>query len=71
MVQDRKKLRPGVIGGTDGTFVFASEMCGLDAVIPHRDKTGDIQPMHLDTAIVRPERQTVELVSQTDPLLAN
>jgi glutamate synthase domain-containing protein 1 len=71
MVQDRKKLRPGVIGGTDGTFVFASEMCGLDAVLPHRDKTGDIQPMHLDTAIVRPERQTVELVSQTDPLLAN
>lgn len=71
MVQDRKKLRPGVIGGHDGTFVFASEMCGLDAVIPQRDKSRDIQPMHRDTAIVRPERQRVELARQTDALLAN
>lgn len=71
MVQDRKKLRPGVIGGMDGTYVFASEMCGLDAVIPQRDPTRDFQPMHLDTAIVRPQRRKVELVRQTDPLLAN
>ena len=71
MVQDRKKLRPGVIGGVDGTFVFSSEVCGLDAVIPDRDKTGDFQPMHLDTAFVGPERQQVALVSQTEPLLAN
>ena len=71
MVQDRKKLRPGVIGGMDGTFVFASEMCGLDAVIPQRDPTRDFQPMHLDTAFVRPDRRKVELVRQTDPLLAN
>jgi hypothetical protein len=71
MVQDRKKLRPGVIGGMDGTFVFASEMCGLDAVIPQRDKTTDLQPMHLDTAIVRPDRSGVAVVRQTDPLLAN
>jgi len=71
MVQDRKKLRPGVIGGENGTFVFASEMCGLDAVIPHRDKSRDLQPMHLDTAIVRPDRSEVEVVRQTDPLLAN
>jgi len=71
MVQDRKKLRPGVIGGGDGTYVFASEMCGLDAVIPRRDKTRDLQPMHLDTAIVRPNRNEVEVVRQTDPLLAN
>ncbi len=71
MVQDRKKLRPGVIGGDNGTFVFASEMCGLDAVIPDRDKSGDFQPMHLDTAIVRPDREGVEVVSQMDPILAN
>lgn len=71
MVQDRKKLRPGVIGGIDGTYVFASEMCGLDAVIPQRDPTRDFQPMHLDTAIVRPDRRGVELMRQTDPLLAN
>jgi hypothetical protein len=71
MVQDRKKLRPGVIGGVDGTFVFSSEICGLDAVIPHRDKREDFQPMHLDTAIVGPRRHKVERVCQTDPLLAN
>ena len=71
MVQDRKKLRPGVIGAVDGTYVFSSEMCGLDAVIPLRDKSRDFQPMHLDTAIVRPSRRCVDLVSQADPLLAN
>lgn len=71
MVQDRKKLRPGVIGGNDGTFVFASEMCGLDAVIPNRDRRQDFQPMHMDTAFVRPSRRKVEIVRQTDPLLAN
>jgi hypothetical protein len=71
MVQDRKKLRPGVIGGVDGTFVFSSEMCGLDAVIPQRDQSLDFQPMHLDTAIVRPVRHRVELFRQTDALLAN
>ena len=71
MVQDRKKLRPGVVGGVDGTFVFASEICGLDAVIPQRDKCLDFQPMHLDTAIVDPGRQKVSVLRQTDPLLAN
>jgi len=71
MVQDRKKLRPGVIGGVDGTFVFSSEICGLDAVIPHRDKRTDFQPMHLDTAIVGPRRHKVERVCQNDSVLAN
>ena len=52
----------GVIGGVDGTFGFASEVCGLDAVIPQRDKHFDFQPMHLDTAIVRPDCRTVEVV---------
>jgi hypothetical protein len=71
MVQDRKKLRPGVIGGGDGIFVFSSEICGLDAVVPDRDKSLDFQPMHLDTAIVGPERKKVTITRQTDPLLAN
>ncbi len=68
MVQDRKKLRPGVVGGRDGMFAFSSEICGLDAVIPDRDKTKDIQPMHLDTAIVSPERQEVNICRQTEAL---
>ncbi|MBC8440151.1 MAG: glutamate synthase [Deltaproteobacteria bacterium] len=68
MVQDRKKLRPGVVGGKPGMFGFSSEICGLDAVIPDRDKTKDIQPMYIDTAIVSPERQEVKICRQTASL---
>jgi glutamate synthase domain-containing protein 1 len=68
MVQDRKKLRPGVVGGKPGMYAFSSEICGLDAAIPYRDKSKDFQPMHLDTAIVGPDRKEVNICSQTDPL---
>ena len=68
MVQDRKKLRPGVVGGKLGMFGFSSEICGLDAVIPDRDKTKDIQPMHIDTAIVGPDCQEVKICRQTASL---
>jgi glutamate synthase domain-containing protein 1 len=68
MVQDRKKLRPGVVGGRPGMYAFSSEICGLDAAIPFRDKARDFQPMHLDTAVVGPDRQEVQICSQTDPL---
>jgi len=68
MVQDRKKLRPGVVGGKPGVFAFSSEICGLDAPIPLRDKSRDFQPMYLDTAVVGPDRQEVRICSQKDPL---
>lgn len=68
IVQDRKKLRPGVVGGKPGLYAFSSEMCGLDVAIPDRDKSQDFQPMHLDTVIIRPDRQEVEICRQTDPL---
>ena len=68
MIQDRKKLRPGVVGGRPGCYAFSSEICGLDAVLPDRDKSKDFQPMHLDTAIVGPKRQEVNICSQKDPL---
>jgi hypothetical protein len=68
MVQDRKKLRPGVVGGRPGRYAFSSELCGLDAGIPERDKSLDFQPMHLDTAIVNADRQEVKICSQKDPL---
>jgi hypothetical protein len=68
MVQDRKKLRPGVVGGKPGCFAFSSEICGLDAALPDRDKDRDFQPMHLDTVIVGPVRQEIRICSQTDPL---
>jgi predicted glutamine amidotransferase len=68
MVQDRKKLRPGVVGGRPGKYAFSSEICGLDAAIPDRDKSLDFQPMHTDTAIVGPNRQEVTICRQTAPL---
>jgi hypothetical protein len=68
MVQDRKKLRPGVVGGVPGLFAFSSEICGLDAAIPDRDQHADFQPMHLDTAIVRPECQEVSIWNQMQSL---
>ncbi len=68
LVQDRKKLRPAVVGGKPGVYVFSSEMCGLDAAIPDRDKTKDFQPMHLDTAVIRPDRSEVKICSQMEPL---
>ncbi|MGD9330308.1 MAG: glutamate synthase, partial [Desulfobacterales bacterium] len=68
MVQDRKKLRPGVVGGRPGRYAFSSELCGLDAAIPERDKSKDFQPMHLDTAIVNADRLEVKICNQKDPL---
>ncbi len=68
MVQDRKKLRPGIVGGRPGLYAFSSEMCGLDAAIPDRDKSKDFQPMHLDTAIVSPQCQEVRICRQSQPL---
>ncbi len=68
MVQDSKKLRPGVVGGNPGMFAFSSEMCGLDAAIPVRDKSKDFQPMKYDTVFVGPERQEVRQWNQLDSL---
>ncbi len=68
MVQDRKKLRPGVVGGKKGFYAFSSEVCGLDAVIPDANREEYFQPMHLDTAIVSHDRQEVRLCSQKEPL---
>jgi len=69
MVQDRKKLRPGVVGGKPGMFVFCSEMCGLDYLVPDRDKSRDFQPMYTDTVMVEPDRREVKICRQTEPLV--
>ncbi len=68
MAQDRKKLRPGVVGGRPGMYAFSSEICGLDAVIPDRDKSEDFQPMYTETAIVGPDRKEVVICKQSEPL---
>jgi len=66
MVQDSKKLRPGICGGRPGRFVFSSEMCGLEYMIPDRDKTRDIQPMGTDMVTVGEDRKEMRLWSQWD-----
>ncbi len=68
LVQDRKKLRPGIVGGKPGLYAISSEMCGLDAAIPDRDKSRDFQPMYLDTAYIRPDRQEVTICGQMEEL---
>ena len=68
MAQDRKKLRPGVVGGGPGMYVFSSEICGLDAVLPDRNKQTDFQPMHLDTVVVGPDHREAKICHQMEKL---
>ncbi len=64
MVQDSKKLRPGVVGGVKGKYALMSEECGLDSAIPERDRSLDIFPMKYDMVIVSPEAKEVRVWNQ-------
>jgi len=64
MVQDSKKLRPGVVGGRPGMFAFSSEMCGLDKAIPDRDRKLEYQPMKYDVAYVDAARAEIRKWNQ-------
>ncbi len=64
MVQDSKKLRPGVVGGVKGKYGLMSEECGLDRTIPERDKSQDIFPMKYDMVIVKPGAEEVTVWNQ-------
>jgi len=65
MVQDAKKLRPGVVGGTNGRkFGLMSEVCGLDSAVPDRDKSTDIFPMKYDMVIIAPQAREVKVWNQ-------
>lgn len=64
MVQDSKKLRPGVVGGRPGMFAFSSEMCGLEEAIPSREKNYEFQPMKYDVAYVDASRMEVKRWNQ-------
>ena len=67
MVQDSKKLRPGIVGGKPGVFAFSSEMCGLEEAIPNRDKSQEFQPMKYDVAYVDSMRTEVKRWNQWEP----
>jgi glutamate synthase domain-containing protein 1 len=64
MVQDAKKLRPGVVGGVKGKFGLMSEECGLDSAVPKRDRTLDAFPMKYDMVIVEPDAKGVKVWNQ-------
>lgn len=67
LVMDQKKLRPALVGGRDGVWGIASEMCGIQALVPDRDPSLDFQPMREHTVIIPPHRKELEIWSQYDP----
>ena len=64
MLQDAKKLRPGVVGGVQGKYGLMSEECGLDSVVSGRDKSEDIFPMKYDMVIIKPDAEEVTVWNQ-------
>ena len=64
MVQDSKKLRPGMVGGVKGRYALMSEECGVDSVVPGRDRSQDIFPMKYDMVIVSPGAEEVTVWNQ-------
>ncbi len=67
LVMDQKKLRPATVGGREGAWAIASEMCGVDAMIPDRDPKLDFQPMREHSVIIQPDRKELTIWSQHDP----
>jgi hypothetical protein len=49
---DAKKLRPVVLGKGDGMVVAASEACGVNVALPHRDIEQDIYPGERELVLV-------------------
>ena len=67
LVMDAKKMRPATVGGKPGTWAIASEMCGVDALVPDRDPAYDFQPMREHTIIIPPDRKELLIWTQFDP----
>jgi len=64
MLQDSKKLRPGVVGGKKGKYALMSEACGVDSAIPARDRSRDFFPMKYDMVIVSPGAEEIRVWNQ-------
>jgi glutamate synthase domain-containing protein 1 len=64
MVHDSKKLRPGIVGGVKGKYALMSEECGVDRVVPKRDKGRDIFPMKYDMVTISPQAEEVTVWNQ-------
>lgn len=64
MVQDAKKLRPGVVGGNKGKIGLMSEECGLDSAVSKRDRSLDVFPMKYDMVVIEPDAKGVKVWNQ-------
>jgi len=71
LVMDPKKMRPATVGGKPGVWAIASEMCGVEALVPDRDPALDFQPMREHTVIIPPERKELQIWSQFDQFTLN
>jgi hypothetical protein len=49
---DAKKLRPVVVGRDDGMVVAASEVCGINMILPKRNSEADIYPGERELVLV-------------------
>ncbi len=67
LTMDAKKMRPAAVGGKPGTWAIASEMCGVQALVPDRDPALDYQPMREETIIIPPDRKEIITWTQFDP----
>lgn len=56
---DSKKLRPVVVGGDDTTMAIASEVCGINTILPDRNRENDIYPNEREIVVIN-DRLEVE-----------
>lgn len=52
---DSKKLRPVIIGGDGETMAISSEVCGLNAIFPHRNHELDVYPNEREIVVITPD----------------
>ena len=49
---DSKKLRPVVVGNDGTTVAIASEVCGINTILPQRDQSQDIYPNEREVVVI-------------------
>jgi len=52
---DSKKLRPVVVGGDETTIAISSEVCGLNTILPNRNREQDMYPNEREIVVITPE----------------
>ena len=49
---DDEKLRPVVVGGDENMVAIASEVCGINEILPNRDMSKDIYPNEREVVVI-------------------